>query len=102
MVVVEQHRRIGFGFELVEDGGGKSFVDAHVAVLPGVLKAVIDGGRVGELPEVVLEEPQHRVCDHVVEPVVGHLVVGDQPQTERRAVSRRLVDRLVGDSPVLF
>ncbi len=102
VVVVEEHRRVGLRLELFEDSGGKPFIDLDVALLPGVAEPVVDCRRVGELPEVVLEEPQHRVRDHVVEPVVGRLVVGDQPEPERRSVARRLVDRLTGQSPVLL
>ena len=102
VVVVEEDGRVGLGLELFEDGSRKAFVDLDVAVLPGVMEAVVDRRRVGDLPQVVLEEPQHRVRDHVVEPVVGRLVVGDQPEPERRSVASRLVDRLTGQSPVLL
>ncbi len=77
VVVVEEHRGVGFGLELFENGGGEAFVDADIPLLPGVAEAVVERGGVGELPEVVLEEPQHRIRDHVVEPVVGRFVVGD-------------------------
>ena len=48
-----------------------SRVDDLVAVLPGLDLLAADVRRVGEVPEVVLDEPQHRVRDHVVEAVVG-------------------------------
>ena len=38
-------------------------VDLDVAVLPRAVNAPVDHGLVGEVPEVVLHEPQHRVRD---------------------------------------
>ena len=101
VIVLEENCRVRLCLELLEDCCCEALVDADVPLVPGVLKAVIDRGGVGELPEVVLEKPQHRVRDHVVEPVVGSRVVVDQAQAERRTVSCRLLDRLLGCDPVL-
>ena len=105
VVVVEDDRRVGLRVQLGEGGLGEGAVDRHVAVLPRVVETWIDVRRVGERPQVVLEEPERRVCDDVVEPVVGGRVVGDEPQPVRRAVAGNLLDGLaaglVGDRPVL-
>ena len=77
----------------------------RVAAVPRVLERDVDRRLVRELPEVVLEEPEHRVRDDVVVPVVGRLVVRDEAQPERRAVARLLLDRGAAgvdrDRPVL-
>ena len=78
VVVVEEDRRLGLGLELLEDRFREALVHARVALVPGVLKRDVDRRRVGQLPEVVLQEPQHRVRDDVVEPVVGDLVVSHE------------------------
>ena len=105
VVVVEEDRRLGLGLELLEHGLGEGLVDLRVAAVPGVLQRDVDRRLVRELPEVVLEEPEHRVRDDVVEPVVGRLVVCDEAQAKRRAVARALLDRgparLDRDRPVL-
>jgi hypothetical protein len=105
VVVMEEDRRLGLGLELLEHRLREGLVDGRVAAVPGVLQGDVDRRLVGELPEVVLQEPEHRVRHDVVEPVVGRLVVGDEPQPERRAVASALVDRgaagLDRDRPVL-
>ena len=56
-------------------------------------------GRVGEVPQVVLDEPQHRVGEHVVEAVVGLRVAHHQPHLELAAGRRLHRER---PSPVPF
>ena len=80
-----------------------SRVDGLVAVVPGVELLLADVGRVGEVPEVVLDEPEDRVGDHVVEAVVGVGVAADQQHLVVDPVDREL-DRpaaLLGDGDVL-
>ena len=50
---------------------GEVLVDDVVAVLERLDLVAADVRRVGEVPEVVLDEPQHRVGEDVVEAVVG-------------------------------
>jgi hypothetical protein len=45
------------------------------------------------LPEAVLDEPEHRVRDHVVVEVVGDRRMRDEAKPVARAVASRLVDR---------
>jgi hypothetical protein len=70
-----------------------------------MVEAGIDVRRVGERPQVVLQEPERRVRDDVVVPVVGGRVVRDEPQPVRRAVAGHLLDRLAlrldCDGPIL-
>ena len=105
VVVVEEDRRIGLTVELLDDRVRKPAVHGHVALAPGVVKTVVDVRRARKPPEVVLDEPQHRVRDHVVVPVVRRRVVGDEPQLVGGAAPCRLVDRaavgLVHHFPVL-
>jgi hypothetical protein len=97
VVVVEEDGRFRLQLELLEHGLGERFVHAHVALVPGVLERDVERRRVRQLPEVVLQEPQHRVRDDVVEPVVGGLLVRDEPEAEGRTVSRGLLHcRTVG------
>ena len=105
LVVVEEDGCVRLELELLQHCVREALVDPGVALLPGVLEGRVQRGRVGELPQVVLQKPEHRVGDHVVEPVVGRLVVRDQPQAERRPVAGGLLDRgpaaLLDDGPVL-
>ena len=74
VVVVEHHDPVGVVRQLLVDRLGEGGVGGQVAVLPGVLLLAAQVGRVAEVPEVVLDEPQHRVGDHVVVGVVGVVV----------------------------
>ena len=94
VVVVEEDGRVRLPLQLGHDGVGEPLVDRDVALAPRVVKAVVDVGRAREAPEVVLDEPQHRVRDHVVVPVVGGRVVRDQVEPVRRPAARHLVHRL--------
>ena len=80
---MEEHRSVRLSLELLQDGGGETRVDRDVPVVPSRVEAAIDRRRVGELPEVVLDEPQHRIRHDVVEPVVGLGVVCDEAEPER-------------------
>ena len=95
VVVVEEDGRVRLALELGDDGVGERLVDGDVAVVPCVVEAVVDVGCGREPPEVVLDEPQHRVRDHVVVPVVGGRVVRDQVEPVRRPAVRHLVHRPV-------
>src|ERR671931_265832 len=96
VIVVHEDRRLSVCLELLGDRVGEALVHARVALLPGVLQRDVDRRRVGQLPEVVLEEPEDGVRDDVVEPVVGGLVVGDEAEAERRAGRERLLDSAAG------
>ncbi len=84
LVVVQQHQRVapvavratapapvGAPAHLVDDGFGELLVHHDVAVVPGVHLVGADVRVPAEIPEVVLDEPQHRVGDDVVVLVVG-------------------------------
>ena len=106
VVVVEHHQRLLARLDRPQDRLGDVVVDHRVAGVPGVGLLLADVGGVGEVPEVVLDEPQDRVRDHVVEAVVGlglgldhEHVVGDtvelDPDRGTLALARDL-DVLVG------
>ena len=60
-------------------GAREILVDDVVAELEGLDLAAADVRRgVGQIPQVMLNEPQHRVGDHVVETVIGVGVRRDQ------------------------
>ena len=85
VVVVDHHDRLRCTLELLHDRAREVLVDGVVAELEGLDLLAADVGRVGEVPEVVLDEPQHRVGEHVVEAVVGLGVGDDQPHLELAA-----------------
>ena len=103
VVVVEHHQRPLATLDLAEDGLGDVAVDGLVAVVPGVQLLLADVGSVGEVPEVVLDEPEDRVGDHVVEAVVGLGVAADQQHPVVDPVDRELdwPAALLGDRDVL-
>jgi hypothetical protein len=75
LVVVDHHDRLVDPVDLLEHRLREVLVDDVVAVLERLDLVAADVRGVGEVPEVVLDEPQHRVGEDVVEAVVG-LVVG--------------------------
>ena len=79
VVVVDHHHRLVGALDLLDDGGREILVDDVVAVLERLHLVAPDVRGVGEVPEVVLDEPQHRVGEDVVEAVVGVRVADDQP-----------------------
>ena len=74
VVVVDHHHRVLGPLDLLDHRQRQVLVDDVVAVLEGLDLVAADVGRVREVPQVVLDEPQHRVREDVVEPVVGDLV----------------------------
>ena len=103
VVVVEHHQRpLALG-DLAEHGVGDVAVDRLVAVVPGVELLLADVRGVGEVPEVVLDEPEDRVGDHVVEAVVGVGVAADQQHPVVDPVDRELgrAAAFLGDGDVL-
>ena len=87
VVVVEEDRGLRLALELLDDRVGEVAVDRDVAVVPG--RAEILPGVVLALPEPVLDEPEHRVRDHVVVEVVGDGRMRDEPEPVARAVAER-------------
>ena len=78
VVVVDHHDRLLDALDLLEHRAREILVDRVVAELERLGLVAADVGRVREIPQVVLDEPQHRVGDDVVEAVVGVRVGGDQ------------------------
>ncbi len=103
VVVVQHHQRPLASLDLAQHRLSDVAVDRLVAVVPGVELVLADVGSVGEIPEVVLDEPEDRVGDHVVEAVIGFGVAVNQQHAVLDAVDREL-DRaasLRGDGDVL-
>src|SRR5260370_6329251 len=69
--------------------GGHLAVDLDVTLRPGLMDAVVDDGFVTEVPEVVLDEPEHGVREHPVVHVVlllgGHRVVQPARRIQQRS-----------------
>ena len=103
VVVVQHHQRPLAALDLAQHRAGDVAVDRLVAEVPGVELLLADVGSVGEVPEVVLDEPEDRVGDHVVEAVVGFGVAADQQHAVVDAVDRELgrAAALLGDGDVL-
>ena len=79
---------------------GKHLVDRAVALIPGAMGAVIQHRCLGQVPEVVLHEPEQRVGDGVVVEVVGELRRIDPADLETRAIDRLHQHRLTALSQV--
>ena len=86
VVVVDHHDRALLALDLLDHRASEVFVDGVVAELKRLDLLAPDVGRVGEIPKVMLDEPQHRVGKDVVEAVVGLRVGGPPgaPRTRRR------------------
>ncbi len=85
VVVVDHHDRVLLAVDLLDDGLREVVVDGLVALLEGLDLVLADVRRVGQVPQVVLDEPQHRVGDDVVEAVVGLRVGDDEAHVELAA-----------------
>ena len=100
VVVVDHHDRLVDAVDLVDDRVREVLVDDVVAVLEGLDLVAADVRGVAEVPQVVLDEPQHRVGEDVVEAVVGLGVGGDQAHlvlaAGRRVHRERLAALLLG------
>ncbi len=105
VVVVEEDRRLGHGFQLGEHSLGEPFVDRHVPVPPCSRESRVERGGERHVEQVVLQEPQRRVGDHVVEAIECLRVVLHESQSIGRPVTRRLLhgpaSGLGGNNPVL-
>ena len=106
VVVVDHHDGLFLALDLVDHGLGQVPVDGLVAVVEGLHLVPADVRRVAQVPEVVLDEPEHRVGDDVVEAVVGLGVALDEAHAEGAALGRldleRLAVVLAGDVDVLI
>ena len=78
VVVVDHHDRALDPLDLLEHRARQILVDDVVAELERLGLVAADVRGVGQIPQVVLDEPQHRVGDDAVEAVVGIGVGGDQ------------------------
>ena len=105
VVVVEHHQGLGVALDRPEHGRRDVGVDDPVALVPGIGLLLADVGSVGEVPEVVLDEPQDRVGDHVVEAVVGRSgrsrPAGPRSRPRRARPRTGLAARLAADGDVL-
>ena len=88
VIVVDHHHGFVGVLDLLEHGAGEVLVDDVVAELEclGLVAADVRGVR--QVPEVVLDEPQQRVGDDVVEAVVGLGIRLDQLHQVLVAVGR--------------
>ena len=71
VVVVHHHHRLELVLDLLHHGSREVLVDRVVAELECLDLLAADVRCVGQVPQVVLDEPQHRVGEHVVEAVIG-------------------------------
>jgi hypothetical protein len=78
VVVVDHHDRFAHPVELLHNGAREVFVDDVVAKLEGLDLLATDIGCVRQIPQVVLDEPQHGIREHVVETVVSLWVADHQ------------------------
>ena len=78
VVVVDHHHGLVAVRDLVQHRPRQVLVDRVVAELERLDLVAADVRRVRQIPEVVLDEPQHRVREDVVEAVVGLRVGGHE------------------------
>ncbi len=106
VVVVEEHRCVRRCEELIGDCGCERGVDDCVACVPGVSELRVDARRAREVPQPVLNEPEHRIGDDVVVEGVRLGIVSEQAEVVGRPAARRLADagdaRLPRHEPVLL
>ena len=93
VVVVDHHDRLVLALDLVHDRARQVRVDPLVALVEGHDLVMADVRRVAQVPQVVLDEPEHRVGDDVVEAVVGLVVGLDEADAERAALGRLDLER---------
>ena len=90
LVVVDHDHRLVLAVDLLQHGVRQVLVDDVVAELERLDLVAADVRRVALVPQVVLDEPEHRVGEDVVEAVVG--VARPRPRsgrgTRRRAAPR--------------
>jgi hypothetical protein len=105
VVVVEHHERLGVIRDRAQYGLGDVVVHHLIALVPGLDLLLADVRRVREVPQVVLDEPQDRVGDDVVEAVVCERVRLHQQDLVLDAIELdrdRLAARLALDLGVLL
>ena len=90
VVVVQHHHGLFAARRLLEHGLGEVFVHHAVALVVGLHLVAADVRRVREVPEVVLDEPEHRVGHDVVEAVVGLGIALDEADPVLHAVELHL------------
>ena len=88
VVVVHHHHRLARALQLLHHRPREVLVDGVVAELERLDLLAADVRRVGEVPQVVLDEPQHRVGEHVVEAVIRLGVAHHQAHLELAARRR--------------
>ena len=85
---MDQHQRTGTSLvHLSQNGVGKLLVDSLVPVLPRVIGCCVNGGGVGEVPDVVLNAPQQGISKDVVVLVVG--LLGGEHKAELQLMLRQ-------------
>ena len=67
LVVVNEHQRTSRRHaSYLDDASGDLPVDLDVTLAPRLVDALVDHRLVGQVPQVVLDEPEHRVGEHRV------------------------------------
>jgi hypothetical protein len=89
VIVVDHHDRLAHVLELLDDRAREVFVDDVVAELEGLDLLAADVRGVRQVPQVMLDEPQHRVGEHVVEAIVGLGIADHQAHLVVAAAGRR-------------
>jgi len=102
VVVVDHHDGIGTRLEGLDHGVGEQVVGHHVALRPRREFLLADVRHVRQIPQVVLDEPQHGVGDHVVVALVDLRLHHHEASRRGRARLRdgKRAVRLGGDPPV--
>jgi hypothetical protein len=95
VVVVDHHDRFDDAVDLVDHGPCEVLVDDVVAELERLDLVAADVRRVRDVPQVVLNEPQHRVGEDAVEALVGVGVRFDEAHEEAVAGRRAHLERAV-------
>ena len=91
---MDHDHRLVLAVDLLQHGVGQVLVDDVVAELERLHLVAADVRRVAQVPQVVLDEPEHRVGEDVVEAVVGVGVRGHEAHADVAAVRRRDLEGL--------
>ena len=100
VVVVQHDARLRVVAGLGQRGPREGLVDRHVAVVPGAQRGGVDHRPRGQLPHLVLQEPEQGIGDHAVGRLVHRSL--DRREAQPHLAGQRLVDqgRLVDAQPV--
>jgi hypothetical protein len=72
MIVLDHHQRRGVTLHrLLNNRLGEGLIDSNIAILPGIVDILSYIRGMGEIPHVMLQEPEERVAQDTVELMIN-------------------------------